>query len=319
MANNDVIEMEVQEQIAEATGNLNEVPEATVFGSEETPNIEIGSLADVVNSANEDSNTDTNEIKTEEAHKEETMADQVKETEGYTIGSAMEAQNELGSKENPCTDLSSAKEGMHIKFKCADCGVTVVKVLTKGANTTYCKKCMKKRLAAEQVKIDSEAVKEAAGTAKAEFAKAEEPKDAPKAAPKAEPKVEQKVNLKVSKEQKAKAKTAKVVKKAEKKAKEPSYSIFQHIADSCVEAGHRIAADACQLKANYDAFANAAASKRIVVLNNQIDLRAKNAETMQVKKADHLNTADKLREKWVMYGEQRKAEKAAKVTPATAQ
>lgn len=312
MANNDVIEMEVQEQIAEATGNLNEVPEATVFGTEETPNIELGSLADVVNEEIADEN------KTEEA-KEETMADQVKETEGYTIGSAMEVQNELGSKENPCTDLSSAKEGMHIKFKCADCGVEVTKLFTKNANVTYCKKCMKKRLAAEQVKIDSEAVKEAAGTAKAEFAKAEEPKDTPKVDSKAKPKVEQKVTLKISKEQKAKAKTAKVVKKVEKKAKEPSYSILQHIADSCIEAGHRIAADACQLKVNYNTFANAAASKRIVTLNNQIDLRAKNAETMQIKKADHLNTADKLREKWVMYGEQRKAEKAAKVTPATAQ
>jgi len=299
MANNDVIEMEVQEQIAEATG-LNEVPEATVFGSEETPNIEIGSLADVVNEEIADEN------KTEEA-KEETMADQVKETEGCTIGAMVEAQKEVGSKENPCTDLSAAKEGMHIRFNCADCGVEVTKVFTKNANVTYCKKCMKKRLAAEQVKVDPESIKVEAATAKAENVIADDP-------------ITEKPKAKKVVKVKAKAKTVKAKTVTAKVEKEPSYSILQHIADSFTETGHRIAADMCQLNANYKAFANAYASKQVVLLNRQIERRTECAKELQLKKADHLNSADKLREKWVMYADQKKAEKeAAKVNPATAQ
>ena len=88
MANNEVIKMEIQEQIEEATSNLNEAASDEVsedMASYETPNIVIGSLIDEVN----EEFIEENETKDAEA-KEEIMADQMKEVEGCTIGEMVE-------------------------------------------------------------------------------------------------------------------------------------------------------------------------------------------------------------------------------------
>lgn len=238
MANNEVIELEIQEQIEETLNEMevNEVDASEDMTSYETPNIVIGSLADEVN----EEFIDENETKDAEA-KEDIMANQMKEVEGCTIGEMVDNKVVETKAKNVVADKSTTEKKSNPKTQ------KVVK------------------------------------TAKAKTAKIET------------------VKAKVEKAEKVSEKVT------EEKAKEPSYSIFQHIADSCIEVGHRIAADACQLSVNYKAYMNATTAKQVMRLNQQIKERSDAAKELQSKKSDHLNAAEKLREKWVEYANEKKA------------
>lgn len=238
MANNEVIELEIQEQIEETLNEMavNEVDASEDMTSYETPNIVIGSLADEVN----EEFIEENETKDAEA-KEDIMADQIKEVEGCTIGEMID---------NKVVE-------------------TKAKDVVADKSTTEKPKSKANKVAKTDVK---------AKTAKIETVKA--------------------------KVEKAEKVSENVV---ETKAKEPSYSIFQHITDSLIEVGHRIAADACQLGVNYKAYMNATTAKQVMRLNQQIKERTDAAKELQSKKDVHLNAAEKLREKWVKYANEKKA------------